>query len=202
MRRVFLALLLSISVTVAAGAGPGDVHYGQPITIEKVTPLGDILASPQEYVGREVRTAGYVYEMCTSMGCWLGILPDPGSERMLKVAWYQTDVRFPIGEETTGRWIEIQGKVVTSRQEEAAHAVHEAEEGMTEQAEEEQGAAAPSPATRTVYTCPIHPDVVQATEGTCPVCKMVLEPKEVAVPSYEDLAIEGVGAVVRAPSDR
>ncbi len=31
--------------------------------------------------------------------------------------------------------------------------------------------------TRTVYTCPMHPEVVSDTAGTCPKCGMALEPK-------------------------
>ena len=29
------------------------------------------------------------------------------------------------------------------------------------------------------YTCPMHPEVVQMGPGTCPICGMALEPKEI-----------------------
>jgi Cu+-exporting ATPase len=41
------------------------------------------------------------------------------------------------------------------------------------------------PAARTVYTCPMHPEVEQDHPGDCPKCGMALEPKTV-VPAEED----------------
>lgn len=37
--------------------------------------------------------------------------------------------------------------------------------------------AADTSKTATVYTCPMHPEVVSDTAGTCPKCGMALEPK-------------------------
>src|ERR1019366_7950777 len=40
--------------------------------------------------------------------------------------------------------------------------------------------AAPAKGTKDVeYTCPMHPEVVQMGPGTCPICGMALEPKEI-----------------------
>ena len=42
------------------------------------------------------------------------------------------------------------------------------------------GPGAPSTQARAVeYTCPMHPEVVQIGPGTCPICGMALEPKEI-----------------------
>jgi Cu+-exporting ATPase len=38
-----------------------------------------------------------------------------------------------------------------------------------------------TPSTRTEYTCPMHPEVVQDHPGNCPKCGMALEPRTVAV---------------------
>ena len=35
-------------------------------------------------------------------------------------------------------------------------------------------------ATRTVYTCPMHPEIVEDAPGACPICGMDLAPKEIA----------------------
>lgn len=189
------AVLLMVSV--AAAGVTGDKHYGQPFTIEEVTPLKDILESPDDYVGKEIRTGGYIYEMCTSMGCWIGILPSLDSGEMVKIAWAETDVRFPIGEETTGRWVELQGKIVTAEQEEEAHAAHMEAEGMEhEHAHEEMEGHEHE--TRTIYTCSMNcPGSESDAPGRCPMCNMELQPKEVPVPQFGDIAIEGIGAVVK-----
>jgi len=46
--------------------------------------------------------------------------------------------------------------------------------------------APPQPATRTEYTCPMHPEVVQDHPGSCPKCGMALEPRTVAVDEGEN----------------
>jgi Cu+-exporting ATPase len=38
-----------------------------------------------------------------------------------------------------------------------------------------------APATRTEYTCPMHPEIVQLEPGSCPLCGMALEPRTVTV---------------------
>src|ERR1043166_1652423 len=42
------------------------------------------------------------------------------------------------------------------------------------------------------YTCPMHPEIVQLGPGSCPICGMALEPKEITLddtpdPEYVDL---------------
>jgi Cu+-exporting ATPase len=38
-----------------------------------------------------------------------------------------------------------------------------------------------APATRTEYTCPMHPEIVRDEPGNCPICGMALEPRTVTV---------------------
>jgi Cu+-exporting ATPase len=42
-------------------------------------------------------------------------------------------------------------------------------------------AAAVLPATRTQYSCPMHPEIVQDEPGDCPICGMALESMTVSV---------------------
>src|SRR6266705_2106335 len=37
------------------------------------------------------------------------------------------------------------------------------------------------------YTCPMHPQIVQIGPGTCPICGMALEPKEVTLDDLPDI---------------
>jgi Cu+-exporting ATPase len=49
-------------------------------------------------------------------------------------------------------------------------------------------AVAPAPAKRSEYTCPMHPEIVRDGPGSCPICGMALEPREVtAEDSNEEL---------------
>jgi P-type Cu+ transporter len=42
------------------------------------------------------------------------------------------------------------------------------------------------PATKTEYTCPMHPEIVRSEPGTCPICGMALEPRTVTVQEEEN----------------
>src|SRR5262249_8576830 len=37
-----------------------------------------------------------------------------------------------------------------------------------------------APVARTVYTCPMHPEIVRSAPGACPICGMALEPRTVS----------------------
>ena len=44
----------------------------------------------------------------------------------------------------------------------------------------------PTSGSKTVYTCPMHPEVEQKSPGDCPICGMALEPKSVTMPGEEE----------------
>ncbi|MSO71178.1 MAG: heavy metal translocating P-type ATPase [Alphaproteobacteria bacterium] len=46
--------------------------------------------------------------------------------------------------------------------------------------------AAPPASPGTLYTCPMHPEIVQVGPGSCPICGMALEPKDVALVEGEN----------------
>jgi len=47
--------------------------------------------------------------------------------------------------------------------------------------------AAEAPATQGIeYTCPMHPEVVQIGPGSCPICGMALEPKDIQAGDVEN----------------
>ena len=50
----------------------------------------------------------------------------------------------------------------------------------------------PNPKSEIEYTCPMHPEIVQLGPGSCPICGMALEPKEITLddaadPEYVDM---------------
>lgn len=62
-------------------------------------------------------------------------------------------------------------KFVTERQESAR-----TDAGPVEQPESR---SAPAATKQVEYTCPMHPEIVRSRPGTCPICGMALEPREV-----------------------
>ena len=50
--------------------------YGAGVSIEKATPITQLLSRPAEFAGKTVRVEGVVTEVCTMMGCWMALSPD------------------------------------------------------------------------------------------------------------------------------
>ncbi len=62
------------------------VQYGEVLTVAEVTPIADILADPQAYVGKKVRIEGQVKDVCPMKGCWIEIEgPDGQTHLTVKV---------------------------------------------------------------------------------------------------------------------
>jgi len=63
---------------------------------------------------------------------------------------------------------------------------------LTPEATGDRQSAFRTPQSQTEYTCPMHPEIVQIGPGSCPICGMALEPKEIALdgtpdPEYLDM---------------
>src|SRR6185503_7290095 len=43
-----------------------------------------------------------------------------------------------------------------------------------------------NPQSEIEYTCPMHPEIVQMGPGSCPICGMALEPKEITLDDAPD----------------
>src|SRR5688500_8485124 len=57
---------------------------------------------------------------------------------------------------------------------------------------EDEKSAIPNPQSEIEYTCPMHPEIIQIGPGSCPICGMALEPKEITLdeaadPEYTDM---------------
>ena len=67
--------IVAIAVAVMALGGNvlADTKFGAGVTLTKATPIGELYASPEKFVGKTVRVDGVVTAVCTEMGCWLAI---------------------------------------------------------------------------------------------------------------------------------
>ena len=50
-----------------------ETKYGAGVTMTKATPIKELYASPEKFVGKTVRVDGVVTAVCTEMGCWLAL---------------------------------------------------------------------------------------------------------------------------------
>ena len=86
--------------------------------------------------------------------------------------------------------------MITAEQEAAEHEAHMIEEGEDPAAHAEEHAQQAAPETRKVYVCAGAPEAMSFSPGDCPTGGAMVA-KEVPVPTFTALAINGSGAVVK-----
>jgi len=100
MKKLFLAtLLLAPGLWFAACATPeaeaAGTQYGEELTLVEMTPVSDILADPEAFVGQRVLVEATVVAVCESKGCWMELASESGSET-LKIKVDDGVITFPL----------------------------------------------------------------------------------------------------------
>ena len=70
-RHAITLVLVAIVFGVAAQAA--ETKYGAGVSIATATPIKELYASPEKFVGKTLRVDGIVTAVCTEMGCWLAL---------------------------------------------------------------------------------------------------------------------------------
>jgi hypothetical protein len=73
VRVVTGVIVVAVAVMALGGSVLADIKFGAGVTLTKATPISDLYASPEKFVGKTVRVDGVVTAVCTEMGCWLAI---------------------------------------------------------------------------------------------------------------------------------
>lgn len=80
--------------------------YGDGVDVEEATPILDIVADPDAFIGTTVRIEGTVLDVCPKKGCWIEV--GAGGET-IQVKVDDDVIVFPAS--AKGRIAEAQGKV-------------------------------------------------------------------------------------------
>jgi len=76
MKRTHQLAAMVLCATLAGVSVIAAEKYGAGVSIEKATPITQLLSRPAEFAGKTVRVEGVVTEVCTMMGCWMALAPD------------------------------------------------------------------------------------------------------------------------------
>jgi Domain of unknown function (DUF4920) len=68
-------LCVGLSFTLVAA----EIKLGKPVDVQAVTKVADLLAKPEQYIGKTVRIEGKITEVCQMMQCWIKV--DDGSTK-------------------------------------------------------------------------------------------------------------------------
>ena len=102
--------------------------FGAGLTLEKPTPVSEILANPDAYLGKTVQVRGLVVDVCASRGCWMYIAGDQPFQK-LRFKVVDGDMVFPMT--ARGKTATVEGvlqKFVLSKEEVIERRKHHAEE--------------------------------------------------------------------------
>jgi hypothetical protein len=87
--RVSLACLAAACLTLPVLAA-GPTTLGTGVTLDKVTPIADLIERPATLEGQTVRVEGVVTAVCTHMGCWMALAPESATANGQKPDGKQT----------------------------------------------------------------------------------------------------------------
>ena len=75
MRRKVCSVVSIVLVAIALGVSlqAAETKYGAGVSLATATPIKDLYASPEKFVGKTVRVDGVVTAVCTEMGCWMAL---------------------------------------------------------------------------------------------------------------------------------
>ena len=125
--RVITALLFFAMLNTLAFAAKIET-YGAKITLTEKTPISEILAAPEQYVGKKVLVKGMVVDVCAKRGCWMYLASDKPFEK-IQIKVLDGVIVFPMS--ARGKEALVEGEVEAlkySKEEATAWLQHMAEE--------------------------------------------------------------------------
>lgn len=93
------------------------------ITVTEVTPLADVVNSPDQFIGKTLLLEGHVTGRCGGSGCWVSLDTDGDKDLIVRTA----DESFIFPAECVDKDIQVQGKLMVKSA--SSHEEHEHEEG-------------------------------------------------------------------------
>ncbi len=117
-----LAVVFLISLPVAADT------YGKPLGPAQPVKVSDLIANPENYVGKVVKVEGVVTDVCAKRGCWMMIAGDKESQT-IRVKVDDGVIVFPM--EAKGKKAVAEGtftKIELTKEQNLEYQKHQAEE--------------------------------------------------------------------------
>ena len=135
LRMISQLTVIALAAGVFGASLLADTKYGAGVTLAKATPIKELYASPEKFVGKTVRVDGVVTAVCTEMGCWLAIGATDNPDQAVRFqAEHDGKIVFPIS--LKGQKASAEGVFVK-----VGAGDHEAKEAASEHAHSQPGAA-------------------------------------------------------------
>jgi len=93
MNNLLIVFLISL-VTLQVNAFEKQV-FGSGANMEKLTAISTVLASPAQYLDKEITVKGLIVAVCENRGCWLKLASDQ-TLQSLRIKVRDGDMVFPL----------------------------------------------------------------------------------------------------------
>ena len=123
-----LTLLLLVALLNTPVFASNVETYGEKFTLSDVTEISEILATPEEFVGKKVLVQGMVVDVCAKRGCWMYLASDKPFEK-IQIKVLDGVIVFPMS--ARGKNALVEGEVEAlkhSKEDAIAWLQHTAEE--------------------------------------------------------------------------
>jgi hypothetical protein len=88
---------IAVAVMALGASLLADTKFGAGVTLTTATPIGELYASPEKFVGKTVRVDGVVTAVCTAEGCWMAIGATDNPDQAVRFqAEHDGKIVFPI----------------------------------------------------------------------------------------------------------
>lgn len=108
---VLCAAILVAAIAIVAWKMSGrEDHFGKPFAGMPAASITEIVATPDEFIGRQVRIQGRLQRQCPATGCWFNLVDpaDPKAQE-LKVEMGDTTPRLPA---RLGKVATVEGQLI------------------------------------------------------------------------------------------
>jgi len=125
--RVIISLLLVALLNTHTFASNVET-FGEKLTLSEITKISEILAAPEQFVGKKVLVKGMVVDVCAKRGCWMYIASDKPFEK-IQIKVLDGVIVFPMS--ARGKEALVEGEIEAlkySKEEAIAWLQHTAEE--------------------------------------------------------------------------
>jgi len=94
-RIVAVAAVLVVAVAAGVASAADGTVYGKGVSIEKPVTIAELMAAPENFVGKQVRVDGTVTAVCAMRGCWM-MLTDNDQGQGIRIKVEDGVIVFPM----------------------------------------------------------------------------------------------------------
>ncbi len=99
MKRLSIVVLLAFCVAAAATLSAQEKKYGAGVSLKEATTIENLLAQPDQYLGKTVRVDGVITGVCDMAGCWMEMRDAKADAKTAKTLRFKVDdgvIVFPV----------------------------------------------------------------------------------------------------------